>query len=174
MLDISRLSGGKLALETETFDLAAFARDVVTKLSPQLSEAQCDVSVQAAEPVIGTWDRYRLEQVLTNLLTNAARYGAGQPVEISVHRLANQSELRVRDHGRGIAKADQERIFRKFERAVGGNEIPGLGLGLFIVREIVEMHGGSVRVESEPGQGATFIVTLPSAAPAKLAEASSA
>jgi signal transduction histidine kinase len=161
MLDISRLSAGKLALETETFDLAELASDVVAKLSPQMSEARCDVSVQAAEPVVGTWDRYRLEQVLTNLLTNAARYAAGKPVEVSVRRLGNRAELRVRDHGRGIAQEDQERIFHKFERAVGSREVSGLGLGLFIVREIVEMHGGTVRVESEPGLGAVFSVGLP-------------
>jgi signal transduction histidine kinase len=161
MLDISRLSAGKLALETEQFDLAELASDVVAKLGPQLSEAQCEVSVHAAEPVVGTWDRYRLEQVLTNLLTNAARYAAGKPVEVSVRRNGHGAELRVRDHGRGIAQEDQERIFRKFERAVGSREVSGLGLGLFIVREIVEMHGGTVRVESEPGQGAAFIVGLP-------------
>jgi signal transduction histidine kinase len=161
MLDISRLAAGKLALEAETFDLAELASDVVAKLGPQLSEAQCEVSVQAPEPVVGRWDRYRLEQVLTNFLTNAARYAAGKPVEVSVRRLEQRAELRVRDNGRGIAPEDQERIFRKFERAVGGREVGGLGLGLFIVREIVEMHGGTVRVESEVGKGAAFTVTLP-------------
>jgi signal transduction histidine kinase len=161
MLDISRLSAGKLALEAETFDLAELARDVVARLGPQLSEAQCEVSVHAAEPVVGTWDRYRLEQVLTNLLTNAARYASGKPIEVSVRRLGPGAELRVRDHGRGVAQEDQERIFRKFERAVGSREVSGLGLGLFIVRDIVEMHGGTVRVESEPEQGAAFIVGLP-------------
>jgi signal transduction histidine kinase len=161
MLDISRLAAGKLALETETFDLAELASDVVSKLGPQLSEAQCEVSVRAPEPVVGTWDRYRLEQVLTNFLTNAARYAAGKPVEVSVHRLELRAELRVRDHGRGIAPEDQERIFRKFERAVIGREVGGLGLGLFIVREIVEMHGGTVRVESEVGKGAAFTMALP-------------
>lgn len=161
MLDISRLAAGKLALETEMFDLAELASDVVAKLGPQLSEAQCEVSVQAPEPVVGTWDRYRLEQVLTNFLTNAARYAAGKPVEVSVRRLEHRAELRVRDNGRGIAQEDQERIFRKFERAVGGREVGGLGLGLFIVREIVEMHGGTVRVESGVGRGAAFTVALP-------------
>ena len=161
MLDISRLAAGKLALETETFDLVDLANDVVAKLGPQLSEAQCEVSVQAPESVVGTWDRYRLEQVLTNFLTNAARYAAGKPVEVSVRRLEQRAELRVRDNGRGIAQEDQERIFRKFERAVGGREVSGLGLGLFIVREIVEMHGGTVRVESGVGLGAAFTVALP-------------
>jgi signal transduction histidine kinase len=161
MLDISRLSGGKLTLEKETVDLAALASEVLTKLGPVLSAAQCQVSLKAPEPVTGTWDRYRLEQVLTNLLTNAARYGAGTPVEVSVRRVEHGAELRVKDGGRGIAQADQERIFRKFERAVGLHEVSGLGLGLFIVRELVELHAGTIRVESQPGQGATFIVLLP-------------
>jgi signal transduction histidine kinase len=162
MLDISRIATGKLALERETFDLAEMARETVAKLALQLAAARCEVSVQAEEPVIGAWDRHRLEQVLTNLLTNAARYGAGAPVEVSVRRHEHQAELRVKDHGRGIAPADQERIFHKFERAVNGNEVSGLGLGLFIVRELVDMHGGSVHVLSAPGQGATFTVVLPS------------
>ncbi len=162
MLDISRLSAGKLALETETFNLAELASDVVGKLGPQLSEARCEVSVYAAEPVVGTWDRYRLEQVLTNLLMNAARYASGKPVEIFVRRIDQRAELRVHDNGRGIAPEDHERIFRKFERAVGSRgEVSGLGLGLFIVREIVEMHGGTVSVDSAPGQGAAFTVVLP-------------
>ncbi|SEM52106.1 Signal transduction histidine kinase [Stigmatella aurantiaca] len=162
MLDISRITTGKLELEKETFDLAALASEVVAKLALQLAEARCEVSVQAEGPVVGTWDRHRLEQVLTNLLTNAARYGAGTPVEVSVRRREHQAELRVKDHGRGIAPADQERIFHKFERAVNGNEVSGLGLGLFIVRELVDMHGGSVHVMSTPGQGATFTVVLSS------------
>jgi signal transduction histidine kinase len=161
MLDISRVTAGKLSLEPDTFDLAELAADVVAKLGPQLSEARCEVSVRSPEPVVGRWDRYRLEQVLTNFLTNAARYGPGKPVEVSVRRVEEGAELRVRDEGRGIASEDQERIFQKFERAVGGHEVSGLGLGLFIAREIVEMHRGTVRVESTPGQGATFIVTLP-------------
>ncbi|WP_224366774.1 sensor histidine kinase [Hyalangium versicolor] len=172
MLDISRISAGKLALEWETFDLDIFAREVVTKLGPQMSEARCDVSIQSMGAVVGTWDRYRLEQVLTNLLTNAARYGAGEPVEVSVGQREREAVLRVRDHGRGIDPADHERIFRKFERAVDAHEVSGLGLGLFIVREIVEMHGGAIQVESALGQGATFVVVLPLREPVGLGDVS--
>jgi len=161
MLDISRITAGRLSLEPDTFELAELAADVVSKLGPQLSEARCEVTVRSAEPVVGRWDRYRLEQVLTNFLTNAVRYSPGKPVEISIRRVEEGAELRVRDQGRGIAPEDQERIFQKFERAVGSREVSGMGLGLFIVREIVEMHSGTVRVESALGQGATFIVTLP-------------
>ncbi|KFE63544.1 sensor histidine kinase [Hyalangium minutum] len=161
MLDISRLAAGKLSLEPDTFDLVELAAEVAAKLGPQMTEARCEVSVRVTEPVVGAWDRYRLEQVLTNFLTNAARYSAGKPVEVTVQKLEAHVELRVRDQGRGIAPEDHARIFQKFERAVHSHEVSGLGLGLFIVREIVEMHQGTVRVESALGQGATFIVTLP-------------
>lgn len=164
MLDISRIAAGRLSVEVETVDLAALARDVLERLKPQLQEAGCEVSLDASGPVQGKWDAYRLDQVLTNLLTNAARYAPGRPVEVSVRAVDGQAELRVRDHGSGIAADDQDRVFQKFERAVGGNKVSGLGLGLFIAREIVQMHGGSIRVTSEPGTGATFIVRLPLAA----------
>jgi signal transduction histidine kinase len=99
--------------------------------------------------------------MLTNLLTNAARYGARRPIEVRLRKLHGQAVLSVRDHGGGVAPADRERIFGKFERAVSRNEVSGLGLGLFIVREIMHSHGGLIRVEGEKGEGATFIAELP-------------
>jgi signal transduction histidine kinase len=119
------------------------------------------VHAYGASERVGSWDRFRVEQVLTNLLTNAARYGDGKPVEITVRRDGERAEVRVLDHGPGIAEADQERIFQRFERATSASEVSGLGLGLYIARQIVEMHGGSLRVESTPGAGAAFITTLP-------------
>jgi signal transduction histidine kinase len=119
------------------------------------------VTLAIPKPVIGEWDRDRLEQVLINLLTNSSRYGAGKPILISVHEAQDQAEIRVRDHGRGIAKIDQERIFNRYERAISSNEVSGLGLGLFIVKEMLEKNKGSIKVESELGLGATFIINLP-------------
>lgn len=164
MLDISRIAAGRLSLEPEPVELCALAEEVVQRLAPQLRDAGCSVSLDLRGPVEGNWDRYRIDQVLTNVLTNAGRYGAGQPVEVAVRRVGDSAELRVRDQGRGIAPEDQERIFRKFERAVDGSEVSGLGLGLSIVREITGMHGGTVRVESALGQGATFVICLPAVA----------
>jgi signal transduction histidine kinase len=161
MLDISRIAAGKLSIQLEPMDLSAVAQEVAGRMSPHLREAGCELTVDAPEPVEGNWDRYRLEQVLTNLLSNAARYGGCTPVEVSVRRLGEAAEVRVVDHGPGIAVEDRERVFQKFERAEGIRKASGLGLGLFIVREIAQMHGGSVRVEGHPGQGAIFVVTLP-------------
>lgn len=174
MLDISRIEMGRLSLDPERVELCALTEEVIQRLGPQLREAGCAVSLYAPEPVEGRWDRYRIDQVLTNVLTNATRYGAGKPVVVSVGRVGEGAELRIRDHGRGIAPEDQERIFHKFERAVDKSEVSGLGLGLFIVREITSMHGGTVRVESALGEGATFVITLPTSASEAMPAGSSA
>jgi signal transduction histidine kinase len=161
MLDISRIDSGKLALEREQFDLSALVAEVVGRVQPLLAEAGCEARVQVDEPVVGSWDRFRIDQVVTNLLTNAIRYGEGHPIDIAVRKQGDSAVLQVRDRGRGIASEDHQRIFRKFERAVQGSDASGLGLGLFIVQEVVRGHGGTVRVESRPGEGSTFLVELP-------------
>jgi signal transduction histidine kinase len=161
MLDISRLATGRMALAPETFELGAFAQEVAGRLEPLLAGAGCALTVRVESPAWGTWDRSRLEQALGNLLTNAARYGAGRPVEVQVGRAGETARLAVRDGGRGLAPGDLERVFGKFERAVDGSEVSGLGLGLYITREIVSRHGGTVHAESAPGAGATFVITLP-------------
>jgi signal transduction histidine kinase len=96
-----------------------------------------------------------------NLVTNAMKYGEGKPIHVSVHSEEGTGVLRVRDEGLGISASDHERIFQRFERAVTNGAYEGLGLGLYIVRQIVESHGGIISVESAPGEGATFIVRLP-------------
>jgi signal transduction histidine kinase len=160
LLDVSGINESRLALRLEEVDLAALAHDVASHLEAQLHRMGCVLDLEAVEPVRGVWDRLRMEQVLRNLLTNALKYGAGQPIRMSVGLHAEQAFVRVEDHGVGIAREAQARIFEPFERAASRN-YGGLGLGLFITRRIVEAHGGSIRVESEPGQGATFFVELP-------------
>jgi len=118
------------------------------------------------DAIIGRWERLRLDQVVTNFLTNAAKYGAGQPIEIRVAKQGDTHALvAVRDHGIGIAAEDQARIFDRFARAVSPSHYGGLGLGLFIVKVIVEALGGTVSVASTPGKGAEFVVCLPLAGP---------
>jgi signal transduction histidine kinase len=112
--------------------------------------------------VVGSWDRGRLEQVVTNLLSNAVKYGDCKPIDLAVEAADDgQARLVVRDHGLGIAAHDQARIFERFERAASSRHFGGIGLGLWIVRQIVIALGGSVSVESELGSGSTFTVTLP-------------
>ncbi|HZS35243.1 MAG TPA: ATP-binding protein [Polyangia bacterium] len=161
VLDVSRLTAGLMALDRERFDLAVLARDQAAQLAEESAQAAAPITVEARAPVEGEWDRRALDQVLGNLLSNALKYGAGHPIEVEVSGDAERARLVVRDHGIGIAAAAQVNIFDRFARAVSARNYGGLGLGLFIAREIVQAHGGTIAVESTPDQGAAFTVTLP-------------
>lgn len=161
MLDISRLTNGKYQLAPEKMDLTALVGDTLKRFAPQTRAANIEVVLDAPESVVGCWDYYRIEQVFVNLLTNAIKYGNRRPVHVSVLSKDGKAHLAVRDQGLGIAPADLDRIFRQFERAVSANEVSGLGLGLFIAKQLVDAHKGRIRVESTLGSGSTFIVELP-------------
>jgi len=169
LLDVSRIETGRLLLELTEVELGALVREVVERLEPDLARSRCSLFVRASAPVTGRWDRSRLDQVVTNLLSNAIKFGQGQPIEVSVGAEAGVARLVVRDRGIGIAPACQGRIFERFERAAPAEHYGGLGLGLYISRRIVEAHGGSIRVESLPGAGSTFIVEVPCARPPEVA-----
>jgi PAS domain S-box-containing protein len=165
MLDISRLRAGRLNLNFEKLSMNQVVSDVLTHFGAELQASGNEIRLDADQEVVGEWDRTRLEQLFTNLLTNAMKYGKQKPIEV---RLENQirdgayfAQLSVRDHGIGIAPEDQKRIFRQFERAENVHTISGLGLGLYITKQIVEAHGGTIAVTSEPGEGSTFTVELP-------------
>ncbi len=160
LLDVSRIHMGRLELDVEPLDLGAVVADAVSAVADELVQAGSTVSV-AGEQVSGNWDRLRLGQVLVNLLSNAVKYGAGKPIEVGYGMGEGRAWVVVKDHGIGIDPGDQLHIFERFERAVSSQNYGGLGLGLYIVKRIVESHGGTVRVESAPGQGATFLVDLP-------------
>jgi signal transduction histidine kinase len=171
LLDFSRIGAGGLKLEPEEVDLSALARELVGRFEAQAREAGCELSADAARPVVGRWDRMRLEQIATNLVSNALKYGAGKPVELLVRGDGSTAWLVVRDRGIGIPAEQQERIFGRFERAVSGRDFAGVGIGLWITRKLVEAHGGTIQVDSKPGEGSTFSVILPreaaTASPAK-------
>ena len=163
LLDVSNIRAGRMALtlETRQCDLAALVRDVAVRFDTEARRAGCEVRLHAPAPVVGAWDSSRLEQVVTNLLANAIKYGPGHPVMLSVEAVDGRARLTVHDRGIGIAPEDLQRIWGKFERAVSERHYGGLGLGLYISRQIVEALGGTVKAESTLGEGATFIIELP-------------
>ncbi|WP_283150103.1 hybrid sensor histidine kinase/response regulator [Silvimonas soli] len=161
MLDVTRIRFGKLSYSPSHFDLGELVHEVVDRFSEQLTLSNSGYQVDVAQGVAGVWDRYRLDQVISNLITNAIRYGNGKPVSIRLHADRQRAFISVRDHGIGIAPADQARIFQVFERAADTHAMGGLGLGLFIVAQIIEAHGGHIQLESAPGEGSTFNVELP-------------
>ena len=163
MLDVSRISSGKLSIRREPVDLAALVRRVAEDLAPGTppNTDQIRVQVQDDAQIEGFWDGFRVEQIVVNLISNALRYGEGKPVDISLAKTRNSAVIEVRDHGIGIGAKDQERIFDAFERVMYQDRTGGLGLGLFITKQLVDAHGGAITLQSQPGHGALFSVTLP-------------
>jgi signal transduction histidine kinase len=161
LLDVSRISAGRLALNPEEVDLTQTVRDVVDRFHLEAANNRSSIHVCGDPGIVGYWDRLRIEQVVSNLVSNALKFGAGKPIEITTERRGDKASVTVTDHGIGISKEDQSRIFERFERAVSLKRFGGLGLGLFIVHQIVNAHGGSIRVESEVDRYSSFTVELP-------------
>lgn len=161
MLDASRISAGRLTLEREPVDLAGLVVEIVDRHKRELDASGIRVTIEAPAPVVGAFDRSRIEQVVANLLINTIKHAPGKPVHVAVSATNGRARLIVQDHGPGIAPEEQDRIFKEFEGVASEGRNGGLGLGLFISHEIVEAHGGTLRVESRVGEGATFVVELP-------------
>jgi signal transduction histidine kinase len=162
LLDVTRLRAGPMKLKREKMDLAVMARDTADGLADHLRLARSELVIESDGPVEGLWDRVRLQQALTNLLTNAIKYGDGKPIKMIVALADQRAQLIVRDNGPGISRRDQARLFKRFERLPSSaSKSGGLGLGLYITRQIIEAHGGTVRLESRVGLGATFTCALP-------------
>ncbi|MRG95838.1 ATP-binding protein [Polyangium spumosum] len=165
LLDVSRITLGRLSLRREEVDLAQIVRVVLERLEPDAARVGSTFHFTCEGPVTGQWDALRVEQVVTNLVSNALKYGRGKPVDVDLSADAHTARLVVRDHGIGIPEEARARIFSKFERAVPSEHYGGLGLGLFIAHQIVMAHDGAIWVESTEGPGATFVVQLPRRAP---------
>lgn len=163
LLEVARLANGLVHLHTESLDFAALVRSVVKAMALEAAACGCETRVEAAGPVLVTGDRGALELLVRNLLANAYRYAAGSAVTLALRRQGVWGRLEVRDGGIGIARGDHARIFERFVRVARDGEPGGLGIGLYLVRRVAELHGGSVSVNSRPGKGATFSLDLPSA-----------
>jgi signal transduction histidine kinase len=161
LLDVSRIGAGRLELQLERVSLTEVVHDVVSRFREEAKRHQAEIEIEFAPDIFGSWDRSRVDRIVTNLVSNAIKYGQGKPIGITLKRLNGQAELRVNDRGIGIALEMQDRIFDKFERAASQRNYGGLGLGLWIARQLAEALQGTVSVESEIGKGSTFMVTLP-------------
>jgi len=161
LLDVSQLARGRLELEPERVDARALVGEIVERFAEQARRAECELVLAPGESIVGHWDRSRLDQVITNVLGNAIKYGAGKPIDVAVERGDGTCRIAVRDRGPGIPEAEQERIFGRFERATSDRNYGGLGLGLWISRQIAGALGGEITCESAPGVGSTFVIVLP-------------
>jgi signal transduction histidine kinase len=159
LLDASRITAGRLALELrDDVDFAGVVRSVVDRSRELLGGVSLTLRI---EPVIGRWDPLRLDQIVTNLLSNALKYGAGNPITIRLSAAGGTATLEVEDQGIGIGEAQRSRLFGRFERGLASRQEGGFGLGLWITRQIVEAMGGAIEVRGAAGRGSVFSVTLP-------------
>jgi PAS domain S-box-containing protein len=161
LLDVGRLESDRMVLDRSPTDLGSLTTDVVSRFDGMIESSGSKFSISTKPNLVGSWDRERLDQVITNLISNALRYGRSLPIEVRVFNTDSHAILEVQDHGIGIAPEDQSRIFERFERASSPRNYGGIGLGLWIVREIMDLHGGRVSVESKPTSGSTFRIELP-------------
>jgi signal transduction histidine kinase len=165
LLDRSQLEAGKLILRLEDVDLVAVVEAIVHAATEEAKAFGVSIVLDAPQQVPGRFDPVRIRQVVGNLLANAIKYGAGKPVKVAVRVSDGSARITVSDGGPGIPPSVQAHVFDRFERGTAAERAGSYGLGLWIVRELVRLHGGSVTVESAPGEGATFAVTLPLSGP---------
>ena len=161
LLDVSRIAAGSLQLEIDEVDLCALVRDAASRMRVSAELAGCALYVRTGEPMTGSWDRVRLEQVVTNLLSNAIKYAPRSSIDVAVASDDDVAVLTVRDEGPGIPPDQHSRIFERYARASAMARRSSMGLGLYVTSQIVQAHGGKIRLASEPGMGACFAVELP-------------
>ncbi len=161
LLDISRIAAGNVRIEVTEVNLSALIRGVVSRTAVAARRARCRLDEELQEGVVGMCDPLALEQVAENLLTNATKFGAGHPIAVILRSNRRTAELIIRDEGIGISEEDRARIFQRFERAVTRREHGGFGIGLWLVNQLVVAMGGTISIESAPGEGTTFTVMLP-------------
>lgn len=161
LLNVSLMTTGRLDLEKEEMDLNQTVKDCIEQFSEKAKKEGIKLTFTGDGKLVGTWDKLRVEQAVSNLLTNAIKYGNGKPIEVQVVKQNTTARINVVDHGIGIPKAKLTKIFTRFERAVDKHSFEGLGVGLYISQQIIQTHGGSIEVESKEDHGSTFTIILP-------------
>jgi signal transduction histidine kinase len=161
LLEVSRITSVGVELAPELLDLAQLVREVVTESQDVLRGSCSEVRFRRVGQAVGNWDRGALRNVVRQLLSNASKFGRGRPIDVEVLAPPGRAAVIVRDQGIGIAKENQDRIFERYERAVSERHYGGLGLGLWIAREVIAAHGGALRVRSVETVGSEFTVELP-------------
>lgn len=161
LLNVSLITTGKLNLELAQENLTEIVAEVCNEFAEKLEKEGYELLLHLNEPIEMSLDRIRVSQVVTNLISNAIRYGNGKPIEITVTRKNNTASIIIKDQGLGIAEEAQSKIFQLFERGNHKHDIKGLGVGLYISNQIVKAHGGKIDVTSQVDRGSTFTVTLP-------------
>lgn len=162
MLDITRIENGKLSVSKDYCELGEIASIVCQNFWPVVDALGFSIELDIHGKLFGFWDKYRIEQVVTNLISNAIKYGNSSPITLRVFKDGAYGVITVKDSGPGISEKDQRKIFNRYERGVNdqSNSV-GLGLGLYISRQIADMHQGLLKVESKLGEGALFTLRLP-------------
>lgn len=161
LLDVSRIETGVLSLAVEEFNVSELVEEIIYRFDEQLILAGCEIRKNLAPSLTGKWDRNRIEQILVNLIFNAIKYAPGKEITVSTRKENDQAIIEVADKGPGIDKSQIKMIFDRFTRVGSPQNVGGLGLGLFITKKIVELHAGKIYVDTAPGEGAKFIVSLP-------------
>ncbi len=161
LLDVTRITSGRLTLSRTRADLTQLVSMVTGNLQDAVKRSRSELVIGTHGPVVGHWDPAVLETVVSNLISNALKFGEGKPIQVTVDCEGDLARLVVVDHGLGIAPEEQSRIFQRFERAVPSKHFGGFGIGLWVARQGVEAHGGTIQVSSGRGTGSVFVVTLP-------------
>lgn len=161
LLNISVISTGRLEIEREPMDLCELTEEVIGRFKIQLKKAKTRVIFKGKKGIVGFWDKIRLEQVITNLISNAIKYGGGKPIQVGLSRYRRKALISVKDQGIGIKREDLGKIFERFKRGASAKGYKGLGVGLYISKQIIEAHGGKIKVKSKEGEGSEFTIELP-------------
>jgi signal transduction histidine kinase len=165
LLDTSEIGRGRPSIDRAETDLGQIVEDVTHAFDDTALRAGSELTLSIRGPVVGRWDPIRLEQIVANLLDNAIKFGDGKPIRVELESAGEKARLSIRDEGGGISREDEPHVFERYWRASEHRSVGGLGLGLYVVKEMTEAHGGSVTLERNSTGGSTFVLELPLAPP---------